>query len=213
MRKLKLFIIILILIVNKSFSQSSQNVRAMWIFNIANSVRWENLYDGNEFVIGVFSSEDDFASIQKLAETRKIHKLKVKAVRYKNLNEIKPNQIIFVTKNENANLEFVFKELKKKNVLIITDQSKQPQYSVINLNKTSEKQPFTINSKLYKMQKLKLSPSLLRLGGNRDELKQMQANTNKKLLKAIQENEILKKEIEVLKYKLKKCEENNKVEQ
>ncbi len=211
------FIMIFGLFTNKSFSQTGERIRAIWIFNIAPGVTWEGLEKDTVFTIGVFSSNEEFIEISKMAKTRRIKNKRVKVIKYANYKDVKPNHIIFVTKNENANLSLIYKKLKGENVLIISDRSHQPQYSVINLNKTSAKQPFTINGELCKMQKLKLSVQLLRLGGNRVELKKIQAETNKKLLEEkkrlseIQRDiEFKDMEIKVLKEKLRKCEEKNK---
>jgi len=221
MKKSKIYLILFILnfgiFTNKSFSQSVERTRALWIFNIATNVTWEDIEKDTVFTIGVFSSNEEFSEISKFSQTRKIQNKKVKVIKYDNYKDIKANHIIFVTKNENANLSLIYQKLKGKNVLIISDRSHQPQYSVINLNKTNAKQPFTINGEFCKMQKLKLSMQLLRLGGDRVELKKIQAETNKRLLEEkrrlseIQRDiEYKDKEIEVLKEKLRKCEEGNK---
>ncbi len=213
---------------NKMYSQSEESVRAMWVFNIVPGVTWESKESISKYTIGVFSSEKEYAALNKLAP-RLINGKPVEVIKYEKIEDIKPNHIIFVTKNENANLGFIYQKLKGKNVLIISDRSKQPQYSVINLNKPSDsKQPFTINTPLYKEQKLKFSLPLLRLGGDRTELKKIQAETNRKLLaekkelenkkieiaktnkeliKAKRDLKLKDKEIEALKEKIRKCEE------
>ena len=207
-----LFVIASIFVVNKSYSQSGESVRAMWIFNIASSVTWENQNSVSKFTIGVFSSQKEYDEIKKFAETSKIHGKPVEVVQYLNYQDVKPNNIIYVTKNENANLGLIYENLKGENVLIISDRSHQPQYGVINFNKTNSKQPFTINTSLYKTQRLKFSLALLRIGGDREELKNIQEETNKKLIEAKRNIEFKDMEIEVLKEKLRKCEDKNKDE-
>jgi len=221
MKNKKIWLILFILnfgiFTNKSFSQTGERIRALWIFNIAHDVTWKNLEKDTVFTIGVFSSNEEFIEISKMAKNRRIKKKRVKVIKYDNYKDVKSNHIIFVTKNENANLSLIYQKLKGENVLIISDRSHKPQYSVINLNKENAKQPFTINGELCKMQKLKLSMQLLRIGGDRAELKKIQAETNKKLLEEkkrlseIQrECEFKDMEIKVLKEKLRKCEEKNK---
>jgi len=102
-----LVVMLLGLFTNKSFSQSGERIRAIWIFNIAPSVTWENLEKDTVFTIGVFSSNEEFTEISKMAQTRKIKNKRVKVVKYDNYKDVKPNNIIFVTKNENANLSLI----------------------------------------------------------------------------------------------------------
>jgi len=197
-RKNYIFIILVIVFIfsnAKMFSQTGESLRAMWLFNIAPGVTWENQESVSKFTIGVFSSKKEFDEIKKLAASRKVNGKPVEVIQYFNYADVEPNHIIYVTKNENSNLGFIYQKLKGKNVLIISDRSKQPQYSVINLSKIGEKQPFTINTPLYKKQKLKFSLALLRLGGDRDELKRLQAETNRKLLQ--EKKELDKKKIEI----------------
>lgn len=222
------FAILTLVSSNKGYAQTGAEVRAKWIFNIAPGVTWENEENISKYTIGVFSSNNEFIALKKLAETRLINGKPVDVVKYENYKDVKPNHIVFVTKNENANLGFIYQKLKGKNVLIISDRSRQPDYSVINFNHANAKQPFTINGSLYRMQKLKLSLALIRVGGDRQELKKMQNETNKRLLFDKQELEkkkieiektdkeltnakrdlkIKDKEIEVLKEKLRKCEQ------
>jgi len=194
------YILILLIIVflfsnNKTFSQSGESIRAQWIFNIAPGITWEDEASVSKYTIGVFSSKKEFDEIKRLSLSRKINNKPVEVVQYFNYADVEPNNIVYVTKNENTNLGFIYQKLKGKNVLIISDRSKQPQFSVINLNKPGTQQPFTINTALYKKQRLKLSLALLRLGGDRDELKRIQAETNRKLL--AEKKELEKKKLEI----------------
>jgi len=178
MKNLKMYYSLTFLVVfilfssNRMSSQTEESVRAMWVFNIASSVTWENEESISKYTIGVFSSEKEYAALNKLA-TRSINRKPVEVIKYEKIEDVKPNHIVYVTKNENARLGFIYNKLKGKNVLIISDRSKQAQYSVLNLNKINAKQPFSINTELYKKQRLKFSLSLLRLGGDRDELKKI----------------------------------------
>lgn len=212
-----LFVIVLFATINKLYAQSDETVRARWIFNIAPGVTWENQDAISKYTIGVFSSQKEYDEIKKIAKTSKIQGKPVEVIHYIKYKDVNPHQIIYVTKDENANLSLIYEQLKGENVLIISDRSHQPQYSVINLNKIGAKQPFTINSSLYREQKLKFSLSLLRLGGDRVELKKIQAETNKRLLNEKKQLDLKKqelekkdKEIEELKEKLRNCEERNK---
>ncbi|MCF6364896.1 MAG: YfiR family protein [Bacteroidales bacterium] len=163
----KIFTIIMLVMIavtstRKMFSQTDSEKRAMWIFNIASGTTWENGSTVPKYVIGVFSSETEYNEIKKIAEKRTVKGKAVEVYRYSKLEEINPNHIIYITKNENAHLELVCNKLKNKNVLIISDRSEQPEYSVFNLCKSNTSEPFNINTKLAKEQNLELSASIFK---------------------------------------------------
>ncbi len=88
--------------------------------------------------------------------------------------------------------------MKGKNVLIISDRSKQPQYSVINFLKfdaTTSKR-FSINKRLADTQRIKFTTQLLKLGGDREVLQAIYNETNKRLIAEQKKLEERKKEIE-----------------
>ena len=181
----------------KISAQTEEQLRAEWIFNISHGVSWEDESNISEYTIGVFSSEEATKAIEKLAKSKTIKNKPVKIVKYANYEDVKPDHIVYVTKNENAYLGFIYQKLKGKNVLIISDRSKQPEYSVINflnLNQSSSKR-FEINKESADIQNLKFSTQLLKLGGNREVLQRIYAETNKKLIE-MQKN-LKQKDLEI----------------
>jgi PAS domain S-box-containing protein len=164
-------------------AQTEDEIRAQWIFNIAYGVTWENESSVSKYTIGVFSSPKAAEELKKMAASRTIKGKPVEIIRYSNYNDVEPNHIVYVSRNENAYLGFIYQKLNGKNVLVISDRSKQLEYSVINLRKPGEgSQPFDINSQMYRKQRLEFSQNVLRLGGDREILRAMQAETNKRLL-------------------------------
>ena len=181
-----------------AYAQTEDQLRAEWIFNIAFGVTWENEDNVTSYTIGVFSSKTEFNSIEKLAASRTIKGKPVEVTRYSEYTEIQANHIVYVTKNENAYLGFVYQQLKDKNVLIISDRSKQPEYSVINFLKFDESKSkrFAINKRLADNQRIQFSTQLLKLGGDREVLQAIYADTNRKLIAEQKKLEERKKEIE-----------------
>ncbi|RLD53078.1 MAG: hypothetical protein DRI94_01040 [Bacteroidetes bacterium] len=187
--KFTLFIIISLFIlsftVKQSFAQQTEDQqRAQWIFNISYGVTWENEDNITTYTIGVFSSKNLFDELQKLAKTGTIKGKPVEVIRYLNYADIQANHIVYVSRNENAYLGFVYQKLKEKNVLIMSDRSKQPAYSIINFRKIDPKdpKPFDINSRLASQNNIVFSRNLIRTGGSREDIQRMYAATNKKFL-------------------------------
>ncbi len=193
-----LSLLLLLFSTKNSFAQQSEDAqRAQWIFNIAYGITWENESNITSYTIGVFSSKGLFEELQKQAKTRKIKGKPVEIIRYLNYADIQANHIVYVSRNENAYLGFVYQKLKGKNVLIMSDRSKQPGYSIINFRKVDPKdpKPFDINTRLAEQNHIILSRQLIRTGGSRQDIQKMYAATNKKLLAEQKKLEEKKKEI------------------
>jgi PAS domain S-box-containing protein len=162
-------------------SQTDEEQRALWLFNIAYGVSWENEDKISSYTIGVYSSKTEFEAIEKLAASRTIKGKPVEVYRYSEYQDIKPHHIVYVSKNENAYLAFVYEKFKDKNVLLVSDRSRQPEYSVINFNKLDETKKFSLNDNLGAKQNLIFSLQIQKLGGDRELLQRIYAETNKKL--------------------------------
>ncbi len=199
--KFTLFIISLFLFsftVKQSYAQQTEDEqRAQWIFNISYGITWEEESNITSYTIGVFSSKSLFEELQKQAKTRTIKGKPVEVIRYLNYNDIQANHIVYVSRNENAYLGFVYQKLKGKNVLIMSDRSKQPSYSIINFRKPDPKdpKPFDINTRLAEQNHIILSRQLIRTGGSRQDIQKMYAETNRKFLAEQKKLDEKKKEI------------------
>ncbi|MCD6556613.1 MAG: YfiR family protein [Bacteroidales bacterium] len=191
--------------VKQSFAQQTEDEqRAHRIFTIAQGVTWENEDTITTYTIGVFSSETLFDELQKSAKTETIKGKPVKIIRYLNYADIQANQIVYVSRKENAYLGFVYKKFKGKNVLIVSEQSRQPEYSILNFRKIDPKdpKPFDINSKLAELNHIILSKQLIRVGGNRQDIRIMYAATNKKFKDEQKKLDEKRSEIDSLKLRI-----------
>ncbi len=175
--------------------KSTEAQQAEWVFNISYGITWENEANITSYTIGVFSSKTLFNELQKQAKTKKIKGKPVEVIRYLNYSDIQANHIVFVSKNENAYLGFVYQKLKGKNSLIISDRAKQPEYSIINFRKVGDSKPFDINDRLATQNKITISRQLLKIGGSREVIQKIYAETNRKLLAEQKALEEKKKEI------------------
>jgi PAS domain S-box-containing protein len=203
MKTVTQYLIIFVLLITSQFfafttySQTPEEVqRAEWIYNIAWGVTWQDEANVTSYTIGVFSSKTEYDQIKKLAATKTIKGKPVEVVRYTNYTDIEANHIVYVTRGENAYLGFVYEMMKGKNVLIISDRTKEAQYSVINFQKIDENQKFLLNLRLGEAQGLSFSTQIKKLGGDRDVLQNIYAETNRKLLEEQKALEEKKKEIE-----------------
>lgn len=162
-------------------AQTDAETRALWTFNMAYGTKWQNESKIDTFEIAVFSSQEEFLAFENLAKDRTIHDKPVKILKYSDHDGIREHHIVYVTKNENAYLAFVYQKFKGKNVLIISDRSRQPEYSVINFHSVSESKKFDINTINADEQNLKFSKQLIKLGGSREDLQHLFQVTRQEL--------------------------------
>lgn len=183
--------------INDYSEKTDAKDKAEWIFNIAQGITWEDENNISKYTFGVYSSKFQFDLIKNLSCSNKIKGKPIEVVRYKKHEDIKANHIVYVTYNENENLESVYEKLKGKNVLIITDYSGQPEYSVINLLDLTENscKKFEINKEFGDIQRLELSYPLLKLGRSKELLQELYSKTNKKLSEI--QKELEQKELEI----------------
>ncbi|NOZ36374.1 MAG: DUF4154 domain-containing protein [Chlorobi bacterium] len=174
---------------------SEEAQRAEWIFNISYGITWQDEANITSYTIGVFSSKAMFVELQKQAKTKKIKGKPVEVIRYLNYKDIQANHIVYVSRNENAYLGLVYQKLKGKNVLIISNRSKQEQFSILNFRKIGDSKPFDINDRLAGENHITISRQLLKIGGSREVIQRIYAETNRKLLAEKKALEEKKKEI------------------
>lgn len=194
----KIFISIAVLLPLKSIAQDTPDqVRAMYIYNIAFGVDWPSEDTIKTIVIGVFSSSKAFHEISLLAKSRTIKGKPVKVIRFKSYTDIYPTNILYITKNENAYSDIVYEKIKDSPVLIFTNRSSRPQYTVINfLPLDKGKKRFDINLKNAEKNGLIISKTVLKLGGSEEILRDLYSDTERELKKEHEKLELRKKEIQ-----------------
>ncbi len=176
--------------------QTPDQIKAMYIYNIAYGVDWPKEDTIKTITIGVFSSTKAFHEIALLSKSRTIKGKPVKVIRFKSYTDIVPTQILYITKNENAYVDIIYEKIKDKPVLIFTDRNNRPQYTVINFLPLDKGQKrFDINLKNAEKNGISISKTVLKLGGSEEILRDLYSNTEKELKNEHEKLEIKKKEI------------------
>lgn len=200
-------------------AQTEEEQRAMWVFNIAAGVTWENEDAISKFKIGVYSDKTTYNALKVIAKTRTIHNKSVEITLYRNYTSIKDVHILFVTRNENGYADVIYNEFMGQNVLIISDRLKDERLSVVNFLAIGEQaKAFTINKPLADKQRLKFSKVLLKLGGSEEVIRDLFSETERQLRieqekleeqqkKILAQQKRLKKQIEQIAQQNKEIEE------
>lgn len=127
------------------FSRSDESV-ATSMYIIMLNTSWENQSSFQTFQIGVLDSDTSFYSIvRKKYEGITLKGKKVNIVHFKNLDAISPTQILCVDKKFNKKIEKIAKAISGNHTLLITNSSKDDDYTMVNFNGRLKKDDFTVN--------------------------------------------------------------------
>lgn len=165
--------------------------KAVWIFNIASQIEWEEDFD--ELEIGVLSSAKVFEELRKMSENKKISgkPVKIKYLkRYKKIGDSYLPHILYVDRRENLYIDIIFRKILGTKIFLITDRVHKTEYTMLNFVSDKEsKKPFIINDKSLHTQKFKLSKALLKLGGSESLLRELYSEIEIELKKEKEELE------------------------
>lgn len=127
------------------FSRSDESV-ATSMYIIMLNTSWENQSSFQTFQIGVLDSDTSFYSIvRKKYEGITLKGKKVNIVHFKNLDAISPTQILCVDKKFNKKIDKIAKTISGNHTLLITNSSKDDDYTMVNFNGRLKKDDFTVN--------------------------------------------------------------------
>jgi serine phosphatase RsbU (regulator of sigma subunit) len=175
------------------FSRSDESV-ATSMYIIMLNTSWENQSSFQTFQIGVLDSDSSFYSIvRKKYEGITLKGKKVGIVHFKNLDAITPTQILCVDKKFNKKIEKIAKIISGNQTLLITNSSKDDDYTMVNFNGRLKKDDFTVNQENMGKAGLKLTNQFEEYMGGTVQWEQLLTESMDKLDK---EREKLDKERE-----------------
>lgn len=148
-------------------SSKEYQIKAIFLFNFAQFVSWpaKSFSSPDEpFCIGILG-DDPFGSF--LDETVKDEKVGTHALmirRYREIEEVKNCQILFISKSERNHMENIFKYLKNKNILTVGDNDVfLEDGGIIGFSTKENKIHLMINPAAAKRVNLSISSKVLRL--------------------------------------------------
>lgn len=175
--KLHLIILILMFLSFRTMAQkySDAQIKTSFVYNFAKNIGWPNENDFKSFKIGLF--ENDSLMISNFRQLAKIQKLKgepIEVVTVRKISEIKDLQVFCVPKQRNSDVDKIFSQIRGKQILLITDQSKEQEIVMINfLRPTKDKISFEINKANIIFARLEVKPKLLLLGGTEIDVREL----------------------------------------
>ena len=209
-------ILLLVLAVLMPFSLKSQSEayqKALWVRNVSNYVNWNNEDKIQKFLVGVYGSNSAvYDELLRLSKHEKIKGKPFEVIRFKRIKDIVPTQILFVDQSANDYLKDVYEQIMF-NTLLITDQSNQKNYYMVNLlPQSSGKKRVELNKKLANNAGLTFEKELLVYGGDEVELRRMISKTEKELEKEKKKLEAQRKELAKQTAELERLKRENRKE-
>ncbi len=185
MKRLNNFFLICLLITASLQSQElkREELIASYIYNFAKNIHWPNEEMFEKFNIVIFG--DDKNVIREMNKLARIKTLKEKAITVTStttLTGIDDAQIVFLLKEYENKLTSVFDRIEGKNILLITDKSKEVRLIMINFyNAENGTLQFEINKANIINQQLSLDADIVLLGGNEIDIASLYKEGQKSL--------------------------------
>ena len=162
--KSSVFLILLIATTLSSFSQGFDNkTRAVYILDISKYIEFPESFEKQEnFTIGVLDKEDIlFWELDNMARSRKFIQGKpIKLLRFMDLSEIKPTNVIYVNKTSGIRISSLLPKIQGNNTLLISE-GYEFRESMLNFVVINDKPKFEANEELMNKEGLKVSQLFL----------------------------------------------------
>jgi YfiR/HmsC-like len=145
-------------------TSTEYKVKGLFLLRVASFVEWPKDASSTSFRVTIIGKDPFGKTLEKLRENKKIKGRKIVINRCKNIKELKPCHILFISESEKSRLEEIMKSVKGKNVLTVSDMDgfveKGGMVQVLIIKK---KLRWKINREPEKRENLKISSKLLSL--------------------------------------------------
>ncbi len=170
------------------FSQDISQKKVDYVHSIINSISWPNERD--EYVLKVVTQDRSLAAaFKEMAANKQINGKPIKVGFSSYVTVPKKLDVLYLSEQYNAAQQTVIERITGTNVLLITEESPDEKYIMVNLEASSEGLSFVYNAANIVNQQLKIENDLSNLGGKevdvaalfkqtRDSARLMEAKTS-----------------------------------
>ncbi len=212
-------ILSLLVVITASFTVASSQqfsdaqVKTALIYKIVQNLEWQNEASLSNFTMAVYGPDTavyNYFNILANTKTIKGKPIKVKSIPdFTKLKSPYP-QLIYVSNQQNYEMEDILNKLRGENVLLVTYDCKEKEYVLINLFYKEDKSiSFEINKTTINEQNITILPELILLGGTELDVRELYKKKDKELKEERIKVEQQKAEIE--KQKLLLAEQNAEI--
>jgi hypothetical protein len=137
---------------------------ALFIYNFTKYIEWSKTDGHSDFIIGILGKGDIVTEMQLMASLKLVGDRKIIIKVFDNSENIEHCHILFITKNQSAQIPVAKQKLAGMSTLYITESPGMAQNgSGINLVSKVNKVVFEVNTKNLKDNNLEISSTLLHL--------------------------------------------------
>lgn len=201
----QILVIILLLNSNYLFSQSysTAKVKAIWIYNIIEETTWPNENQIDTFKLGMYNPDNEFSeylkliSAKKTVKNRPLYIFDIAEIDIINLN------LVYTNNPSDSLLNSILLIANENPILSISDNS-NAKNTIIQFVQKNKSLNIDINDEQLRKNGFKISPRLVAMVTQSEELKQLYIEAENKLS---QEQDLVKQQKEELSAKEKELEE------
>ena len=133
--------------------------RAIFIFNFAQQVAWDDIDSYDTFKIGVLGPDRTIIDIQSLSQRRRIFNTPVTAKRFQRVKDVDDIQILYVHNKYNFDINYILKKISGKKILLITEDYSYNS-SMINMVQVDDSFEYEVNENILQRENLEVGASL-----------------------------------------------------
>ncbi|WP_397363036.1 YfiR/HmsC family protein [Olleya sp. R77988] len=133
--------------------------RAIFVYNFAQQISWQNQADIAKFKIGVLGPDRAIIDFKSLAQKRKINNKPVEIVSFNAVKDIKNIQLLYVNKVYNYDIDYILNKISGRNILLVTEDYNY-NTSMINMVNVGDSFEYEINSQTINKEGFKSANSL-----------------------------------------------------
>ncbi len=186
--------IIALLFSIKSNAQTTNNEevkrlqRAIFIFNFAQQIGWQNADEHQTFKIGVLGPDRTIIDLQAMAQKRKIYGKPVEIVRFQLVKNVKDVQLLYVNQKFNYSIQYILSKISNKNILLVSEEYNFNS-SMINMVNIGDSFEYEINANRIENEGFVVAPSLKRYAiTSSEKWKRLFKKTERSLTEVQEEN-------------------------
>lgn len=159
------FLLLIITSFHTAFSQDIHNdqikrtQRAIYIFNFAQQVSWENFEELAAFKIGVLGPDRTISDLRSMSSNRTMFGKPIEVKRLQLVKEIEDIQLLYVNQKYNYDIDYILSKIEGKSILLVTEDY-EFNASMINIVNVGNSFEYEINEKRIRDAGFGFSPSL-----------------------------------------------------
>ncbi len=198
----KTFIVLLVALFSTA-AVTAQMITEEWLKSeytilLAGYISWPEEEKIDTFHVGVLDSEAIYTQMSLKSELQTLKEKPFRVTYFKSLKDLQPVNILYVDEKKNNSLKKIFNRFGEQAVLIVTDSARNDDFTMLNLLGMSlgGDKPFQLNKTNTDNAGLTVSPKILFVGGNENDLRDIYRELENEGNKMRADLDILNRELE-----------------